>query len=197
MSTVTLRPDPKYRIKLYIVLAVIAGAVLLTGLTIAIPVGLERHGAGRALVVLAVTAALDVLWWIPGMLLVHPYYKSLSYEVQEKQVIVRAGIWTRSVKHVPYRTVTNITIKRGIRDRMLGLGTLEIQTAGMSGSQGGAEQSLVGLADAQQVYEMVAGKLRRFRGGMAPTAAEMEGEGATELQEILEELRAIRRVLEK
>jgi putative membrane protein len=194
MSTETLTPDSKYRTKLYIILVIVAGAVLLSGLVIALLVG---FGEEPGLIVLAVSAGIDLLWWIPGMLLVHPYYKSLRYKVEEDQVVVHAGIWTQSVKHVPYRTVTNITIKRGILDRWLGLGTLEIQTAGMSGSQGGPEQGLVGLADPQHVYETVSRKLRRFRGSMAPTAAEAEEEGPPELQEILEELRAIRRALEK
>lgn len=194
MPTETLRPDRKYRTKLYIVLGIVAGAILLCGLAVALPIGLREDAA---LTVLIVTVAVDLLWWIPGMLLVHPYYKSLRYEVEEDQVIVHVGIWTRSVKYVPYRTVTNITIKRGILDRMLGLGTLEIQTAGMSGSQGGPEQALVGLADPQHVYDIVAGRLRRFRRGMAPTAAEMDAEEPAELQEILEELRAIRRAVEK
>jgi membrane protein YdbS with pleckstrin-like domain len=192
MSTETLSPDRGYRTKLYIILALVAGSILLGGLIIALLIGL---GQDEGRITLAVIAGIDLLWWIPGMFLVHPYYKSLRYEVEEDQVIVHAGIWTQSVKHVPYRTVTNITIKRGVLDRWLGLGTLEIQTAGMSGSQGGPEEGLVGLADAQHVYEIVAGRLRRFRGGMAPTAAEDEDEGAAKLQEILEELRAIRRAI--
>jgi hypothetical protein len=51
------------------------------------------------------------------------------------------------------------------------------------------------LADAQHVYEIVADKLRRFRGNMAPTAGGEKEEGAAKLQEILEELRAIHRAL--
>jgi hypothetical protein len=99
---------------------------------------------------------------------------------------------------VPYRTVTNLTVKRDILDRWLfGLGTLNIQTAGMSG-QTGAEESLVGLPNVQEVYELVVTELRRFRGGMAPTAAEVEGEPsvANALNAILAEVRAIRQALE-
>ncbi len=103
---------------------------------------------------------------------------------------------------MPYRTVTNLTVKRGVLDRWLGLGTLDIQTAGMSGASS-AEQSLVGLEDAQQVYALVVAELRRFRGSMAPTAAEVEGEAvaatvpAETLNAILAEVQAIRQVLEK
>jgi uncharacterized membrane protein YdbT with pleckstrin-like domain len=115
-------------------------------------------------------------------------------------VIVRVGIITQSVKHVPYRTVTNITLSRDILDRwFFGLGSLHIQTAGMSGKSG-AEEKLVGLPNVQEVYELVVTELRRFRGGMAPTAAEVEpglaASGET-LTAILEEVRAIRENLAK
>jgi putative membrane protein len=202
MSTQTFRPHPKYRLKLRLVLVLVAIAVLLGSLLIAIPVGLERRGLQRAFLVMAIAFVLDAVWWVPAMLVAGPYYDSLSYEIQDDQVVMRVGIWTRAVKHVPYRTVTNVTVKQGLLDRLLGLGTLDIQTAGMSG-QGGAEQSLVGLENAQEVYEIVVARLRRYRGGMAPTAAEMEGQGAgtqladDALDEILAELRAIRRALEK
>ena len=119
---------------------------------------------------------------------------------------MRVGILVKSVKHVPYRTVTNIATKRDIFDRwFFGLGTLNIQTAGMSGAKG-AEERLVGLPNVQDVYEMVATELRRFRGAMAPTAADVEQadvdgargtHGAPKiLNDILEEVRAIRRAKE-
>jgi uncharacterized membrane protein YdbT with pleckstrin-like domain len=103
------------------------------------------------------------------------------------------------VKHVPYRTVTNITVKRDVLDRLLGLGTLTIQTAGMSGTKG-AEESLVGLGEVAEVYTSVAQELRRFRGAMSPTQSEMES-AAPDGQEfslgaILTEIRAIRQTLE-
>ena len=128
------------------------------------------------------------------MILTGPYYRSLRYEVRGDEVIVHVGIWTKSVKHVPYRTVTNITIKRDILDRWIfGIGSLNIQTAGMSG-QKGAEEKLVGLPNIQEVYDMVATELRGFRGGMSPTAADTEpaGDSAELLSAILTEVRAIR-----
>jgi hypothetical protein len=69
----------------------------------------------------------------------------------------------------------------------------------MSG-QTGAEESLVGLAEVQDVYELVATELRRFRGGMAPTATgeepELPGDTAGTLAAILAEVRAIHQKLE-
>jgi putative membrane protein len=178
-----------------VALAILAGGMLL-GLILALT-GEIRLGGAIALFVVAVV--LNGLWWLIAMLLSGPYYRSLRYEIQDDEVVVYAGIWTKSVKHVPYRTVTNLQVKRDVVDRWLGLGTLNIQTAGMSG-QTGVEERLVGLSDVQEVYEVVAEELRRFRGGMAPTQADVEVEPEAvpqgSLGEILAELRAIRKSLE-
>lgn len=172
----------------------IAFSIVLLGAIISI----DNRSAG-GIVVSLVIGLLAAVGWLGALLLTGPYYRSLSYEIQDDEVIVHAGIWTKSVKHVPYRTVTNLVVKRDVVDRMLGIGTLNIQTAGMSG-QTGVEESLAGLSDVQSVYDTVAQELRRFRGGMAPTQAEAE-EAPTPappdaLGAILAEVRAIRQALE-
>jgi membrane protein YdbS with pleckstrin-like domain len=197
MQSKTFKPSPKYLTKLWLAFTLLAALILLSGLLVGILIGLDRHAGMRAVVTaLLITAAIDIVWWVPAMVLAAPYYRSLSYEIREDEVIVRAGIVTHSIKHVPYRTVTNLTVKRDPLDRWLfGLGTLNIQTAGMSG-QTGAEESLVGLSQVQEVYELVAAELRRFRGSMAPTAAETEAEPDV-LHGILVEVQSIRRRLEE
>ena len=196
MTTKTFKPNHRYLIKMVVGIA-IAGLLAIggtMGFGLLIP---DRD----ATIIFGLFALAETVVWILALILAGPYYRSLSYEVQDDEVIVRVGIITQSVKHVPYRTVTNITVKRDVLDRwFFGLGSLHIQTAGMSG-QSGAEEKLVGLPNVQEVYEMVVTELRRFRGGMAPTAAEVELEaqaapGQT-LAAILEELRAIRKDLAK
>ena len=200
MQTRSFNPSPQYLTKLRLVitlvaLLILAGGVLLGWLLSTDP----KIGASGARTAVIVVGIADVIWWVPALILTGPYYRSLAYEVQDDEVIVRAGIWTKSVKHVPYRTVTNLTVKRDILDRWLGIGALNIQTAGMSGTTG-AEEKLVGLTNVQEVYEIVVTELRRFRGSMAPTAAGVEGEPAVAsintLSAILTEVRAIRRALE-
>jgi membrane protein YdbS with pleckstrin-like domain len=169
---------------------------------VALPIAADG-GGGAAAAYLGLLSAALVVCWLIGMSLTGPYYRSLRYEIEADEVIVHAGIVTKSVKHVPYRTVTNITIKRGILDRwFFNLGTLNIQTAGMSGTQG-AEESLQGLPDVHAVYDIVVAELRRFRGSMSPTAAGMEGEvpvalsaaSDATLQQLLIEVQAIRESL--
>lgn len=200
MQTKIFRPSPRYLTKLRVIITIVAGLVFLGGILLGLIISFDRsEGIGGGMLAIFIITVLDVAWWLPVMLATAPYYNSLSYEIQDDEVIMRVGIVTKSVKHVPYRTVTNITIKRGILDRLFGLGTLNIQTAGMSGTTG-AEESLEGLDNVQKVYDMVATELRRFRGSMAPTAADIEIEPVTAPAEtlgaILTEIRAIRQSLE-
>jgi uncharacterized membrane protein YdbT with pleckstrin-like domain len=193
-------PNPRYATKLRLIATLIGAAILICVVLLATLLRLDREISVRgAAIMVIVTVLLDVMWWLPAVFLAGPYCRSLKYEIQEEEVIVRGGIWTRTVKHVPYRTVTNLTVKRGLLDRWLGLGTLDIQTAGMSGTSS-AEQSLAGLENAQEAYALVAAELRRFRGNMAPTAAEIEDEAvpsAEVLRAILADVRAIREALER
>jgi putative membrane protein len=192
-------PNPRFRTKLYLVITLIAVAIQIGNVVLSALISLDRgNGPRTALIVLFVCTGLNVLWWVPLMLWSGPFYRSLSYEIGDEQVVVRQGVLTRAVKHVPYRTVTNITVKRTLLDRWLGLGTLDIQTAGVSGTQQ-AEQSLAGLADPDEVYKLVVGRLSRFRGAMAPTQAEVEApDDADEtLAALLTEVRAIREALDK
>ena len=198
MSQQTFAPNQKYLYKMFLSFTLIALLIFIVGSAfIAFPVSFDKPRAG--LVIMALSTAGAFIFWVIAMLLTVPYFKSLEYEVMDDEVIVRVGILTHSVKHVPYRTVTNISVKRDIFDRwFFNLGTLEIQTAGMSG-QNGAEEKLWGLENVQDVYELVATELRRYRGAMSPTAAEEQGKaelpGTNTSAELLDEVRQIRRLL--
>ena len=176
MHALTLKSSPKYLAKLRLDLTIVAFLVLLGSLTIIVPISLDRNvGPAGGMIGLMIAVALDLAWYVPGMFLTGPYYRSIRYEIQDDEVIVRIGIFTKSVKHVPYRTVTNLTVKRGLLERTLfGLGSVNIQTAGMSGTTG-AEESLVGLENFDEVYDTVVTELRRFRGSMSPTAVRNVG----------------------
>jgi uncharacterized membrane protein YdbT with pleckstrin-like domain len=194
MASREFLPNPRYQIKLLVVITLISALVLLGIGLIAGLIGIDSTRAGVTLFFIG--AVIDGLVWVIALLLSFPYFRSMRFEVQEDEVIVHVGIFTHSVKHVPYRTVTNITVKRDIFDRwFFNLGTLTIQTAGMSG-QTGAEESLVGMENVQEVYELVVTELRRFRGGMTPTTAqeELPTNGSAAL---LAEVQAIRQLMEQ
>jgi membrane protein YdbS with pleckstrin-like domain len=198
MEPIVLYPDQKLRGKLFLIAAGCGLLSLITFVGFGVLIGSSEAGPRAAGVGALIGVGSTLIWLVPALIVIPFYYRSLKYEIHEDEVIVRAGVITRSVKHVPYRTVTNLTVKRGPFDRLLGIGTLKIQTAGMSG-QTGAEESLMGLVNYNEIYEKVAGSLRRFRGGMSPTQAGVEPVGAngdaTMLAAILDEVKAIREAL--
>lgn len=197
MKPLTLKPSPRYRAKLFLVTTVIAVVVMVAGLILSVPIGKDEgpQGAGGFILLCLL---LDLAWYLPSLLLINAYFRSLIYEIQDDEVIVYVGIWTKSVKHVPFRTVTNLKVNRDIFDRwFFDLGSLNVQTAGMSG-QTGAEESLLGLPNVQEIYELVRSRLRRYRGAMGPTAAGEEGEPEVDtLTAILAEVKVIRAAMEK
>ncbi|HUV94897.1 MAG TPA: PH domain-containing protein [Anaerolineae bacterium] len=141
----------------------------------------------------------NVLWLVPTYALLPAYYRSIEYELAPEEIVVRVGIVTKTVKTVPYRTVTNIEVKRGFLDRLLGIGGIAIHTAGYS-AQGGPEIRLSGLEDCDGAHSEILAALRRYRSGTgAAIGAEEvpvpEQQVLQLLAQILEELRALRRSL--
>ena len=201
MEARILKPSSKYVGKQILIFSMIAIGIIIVTSILGMIISMDGGSGG---IFAGVFLGIAVLFWIVSVSLTGPYYRSLRYEIHDDEIIVHVGIITKSVKHVPFRTVTNIKINRGLLDRFVfNLGTLNIQTAGMSGSTG-AEESLVGLADVQEIYEAVAVKLRKFRGGMSPTGAEDEvvtapasGTSGDTFEKILGEVEAIRRALEE
>ncbi len=198
MNQISLQPNIRYMYKLIIGTLILGVLVIGFSCWLGYSIGQDNAGVSGGSRGLLIGSLVNLIWLLPTFALIPSYYRSLRYEIRRDEVIVKAGVITKSVKHVPFRTVTNLKTKQDPLDRLFGLGTLNIQTAGMSG-QSGAEESLVGLPIFEDVYDQVAGALRRFRGSMAPTASEEETEGGQNevLAAILSELRAIRDVIEK
>lgn len=203
MESWILKPEKAYQTKIYI--WVIISAILMLAMCVPMgwAIGADVNGATGVLVGILIAIGANLLWILPLWIWVGPYRRSLQYEIEDDEVIVRGGVLTKTVKHVPYRTVTNIEITRGLIDRALGIGSLKIQTAGMSGSTG-AEEHLAGVANVDEVYERVVTNLRKFRAAMAPDQASLMPAGNTAapdtdrlLGEILDELKTIRAKLDK
>jgi len=133
----------------------------------------------------------NAIWIAVALVLIPPYCRSISYELGEEEIVVRKGIITQTVQTVPYRTITNLEVKRGPLDRMLGMGGIHIQTAGYS-QQSTAEARLVGLEDYEQVADRIYTALRRYRAPSesVPSAGLEEPSETGRAQETLERILA-------
>jgi len=108
-----------------VLLAVVIAALV----TLGPEVGVEAIGWDQG-----ISLAVDVVRGVPAILMTGLYFRSLRYQIHKEQVIMHVGVITRSVKYVPFRTVTNMTVQRDPLDRAFGIGSLENQTAGISGT---------------------------------------------------------------
>lgn len=70
-------------------------------------------------VVIVIAMHIALLWG--ALALGAAYVRRLRYEILDDEVIVRAGIITKSVKHAPFRAVTSLKIPRGPIERLFGL----------------------------------------------------------------------------
>ena len=46
------------------------------------------------------------------------YVRGIEYQVGEREVIVKKGIINKMEKHIPFRTITNISSRYGVYDRI-------------------------------------------------------------------------------
>ncbi len=74
-------------------------------------------------------------------------YKYYRYELAEEDFRKELGVVFKKYTTIPYERIQNISIQRGILDRILGLSSLKIFTAGTGGSgMDGAEGLLLGVS---------------------------------------------------
>jgi hypothetical protein len=127
------------------------------------------------------------------------------------EIYVKKGIMTVTEKHVPFRTITSVFSKKGIFDRLFGIGSVEIQTAGMTGSTspGGfhtkPEEKLEGLPYFNELRDFILRELRRFTGqyvtGTEVVAPQQDnvfaGSGQGEILQTLQDMRDILRRMDE
>ncbi len=97
--------------------------------------------------------------------LIYKYFSTINFEFLENELHLHRGLVTQSSKIVPYRTITNITIKRDPLDRLLGIGTLLIMTAASSNTNTSkAEENFSGIPADQlsDIQSFILGNIQRY-----------------------------------
>jgi uncharacterized membrane protein YdbT with pleckstrin-like domain len=101
-------------------------AALLTG-EILIP---SNQGAAIERLVLAVVAVVLLMWWLMYPIL---RWRTTVYELTNKRMRLRDGIITRNGRDIPLSRITDVSFRKGLLDRLLGSGTLIVESAGEHG----------------------------------------------------------------
>jgi membrane protein YdbS with pleckstrin-like domain len=82
-------------------------------------------------IAVALVGLLLAIWWV---LLPFLRWWTTTYTVTNRRLITRRGILTRVGKDMPLMRINDVSYQRGLLDRMLGCGTLYIQTAAEAGT---------------------------------------------------------------
>jgi hypothetical protein len=116
------------------------------------------------------TLAINLIWFVPALVALPPYVRSIEYSVKSEsgdtmpEIYSKKGIITITRKHVPFRTITNISSRAGPFDRLFKIGSVHIETAGYSGSsQKGPEEKLSGIVFYEEVRDFILKELRKFK----------------------------------
>jgi membrane protein YdbS with pleckstrin-like domain len=191
MDALTFRPEPQQKTLWYVVWGIVfaPGTLVLLLLLLANPV------LFGVLLVLWLVVMVLILLWIPA------FYGSISYSIESDAVRGQAGVFWRRHVTVPFVKITNIDVTQGPLQRAFNLGTVNIQTAGAGGSQGGhAELRLVGIRQLESTRETIREKIRTYDSRRLEQQQAEPTAGTTEqpvLRQILQELQAIRELLQK
>jgi len=156
---------------------------------------------------------IHLIWLIPSGILSMLYVNRIEYSVITEsgeampEVYVKKGLLNITRKHVPFRTITNISSRAGPFDRIFGIGTIEIETAGFSGQKsgafGGPEEKIEGIVFYEEVRDFILTELRKFRAPYTTTTELIQPHEEAITQdygfnaEILSTLREIRDILQK
>jgi membrane protein YdbS with pleckstrin-like domain len=128
---------------------------------------------------------LILFYWIPL------YYKSISYQLKENELICKRGVWFKSTGVVPYSKITNLDVMQGPISRKLGIGLLKIQTAGYSSQNATSEIKINGMEQFEELRDVIMEKIAQKRN---PTPS--QSIQTSEETSILNELVKIRTLLE-
>jgi len=116
------------------------------------------------------TAVINLTWLVPVLVAIPPYFKSIEYSVKAEsgntmpEIYSKRGIVTITRKHLPFRTITNISTRAGPFDRLFKIGAVHIETAGYAGAnQKGPEESIGGIVFYEEVRDFILKELRKFR----------------------------------
>lgn len=119
----------------------------------------------------------------------HLVIRHTDYVITTKGVYEKTGVLSRSMTEIEYDKVQNSAYSAGPVGRYLGYGNVEISTAGGDT----VEMRLRSVEDPQDVQKRISRLVKRARGN---GKSEDGDDPADVLDEILDELRSIRRSLE-
>lgn len=124
-SVVVLHPHWKVLVRPIAVAFLVVAAVLV--LEVIIP---SSGVAGYERLALLAAAIAALMWWLMIPLL---RWRTTTYELTTRRMRIRDGILARNGRDFPLSRIVNISYRTSVLDRLVGSGTVVLETAGEHG----------------------------------------------------------------
>ncbi len=193
----SFKPDRKYFIKVLWIQFTITICLVILMAIIHFIITLTSGDLNAIYAVWTIGILCLFLMWIFSTLIAYLWIKNLEYIIREDRVNIHLGIITKTQKNIPFRAITDFVLVRTLYDRMLGIGSLKIQTAGQSTQPSGYEGKLGGLVEYEKWHSELRSRIQSLH-PVAQSLATTEGGSSTDhdvLKQILAELKEIRKNL--
>ena len=90
-------------------------------------------------IIIGLVVIINVLNYIFSVL----YVNNFSYSISEKFIKIHYGILTRTKTTIPFSRIQNVAVYQNVRDRLLNIYTVKIETAGSSAGAQSAQKGVV------------------------------------------------------
>ena len=193
-----IKPDKKYKATQLLILSILSSIIIIGTIVLNLIIYHEESPDSEGIIVIwLICLCLISIMWIVFLPLIHLWIKNLSYFIRDDRITIQSGILTKREKNIPYRSITDFLLVRGPFDRILGIGTIKVQTAGQSAE--GYEGNLSGLLDYEPLHANLREKLKILHpiSESTTTSEPIKQTNDSVLIQILEELKEIKKNTEK
>jgi uncharacterized membrane protein YdbT with pleckstrin-like domain len=190
----SFKPDKKYFVKIMWVQFTITVLLIILMAIIHFIIMVSSGQIEAVYTVWTIGILCLFLMWIISTLISYLWIKNLEYIILDDRVNIHMGILTKTQKNIPFRAITDFVLVRTLYDRMLGIGSLKIQTAGQSVQPSGYEGKLGGLVEYDKWHSELRTRIKSLHPISESNTTRETGDlsDVTLLKQILEELKEIK-----
>ena len=87
--------------------------------------------------IISIISGTILLVWIGiAPIWAYLYHQAYNFDIQEKRIVIHRGIVARRKVMIPYNRIQNVDTIAGFIQRLLGIYSIQIETAGTSNAEG-------------------------------------------------------------
>jgi len=112
---------------------------------------------------------LSLIFIVPALVYAFVKQRVYSYRFTESELVVRDGLLTRNVRHIPYERIHNVALVRNPIHRLLGVTSARIETA--AGGKPEASLRVLSMEAAEELRRYTLGEVEKTAETDSPTTA--------------------------